>query len=215
MPIPARNHAAPLCLIESTLVILLFLPVSVMSAQSATQKVVTISFTDAVMHTNEAQRDFGVLQSKFAPREARLEALSNEIKGLQKVLGETGEKFDQAERNTRTEALAAKEKQLQRDEEDFRTDSQSEGQTAFQLVAKKVFDFLQDYAKQRGYSVVVERGTDASPIVWYAAGDADITDEVVSAYNAKSGVITPGPTDPAHPILNGPPIAPTPSQPHP
>jgi hypothetical protein len=38
---------------------------------------------------------------------------------------------------------------------------------------------------------VVERGSDASPVVWYSAGNLDITDALVKAYNAQSGVAAP------------------------
>jgi hypothetical protein len=57
---------------------------------------------------------------------------------------------------------------------------------------------------------VIDRGTDAAPIVWYAADDVDITAELIKAYNAKSGVPAPeqnpagaSPTGPEKP-LSGP-----------
>lgn len=192
-------------------VMALVLPSSIMLAQSPVPKIATVSFTDAVMQTNEAQRDFGELQSKFAPRQAKIDSLSKEVDNLRKVLSDSQEKLSDTERNSRIQTLSEKEKQLQREEEDYRNDSQSEGQTAFQLIAKKVFDFLQEYARQRGYSVVIERGSDTSPIVWYTGQDIDITTGLISAYNTKSEVPPPGATTHAHPTQ--PPDAPTPARP--
>jgi outer membrane protein len=78
-------------------------------------------------------------------------------------------------------------KQLQRQTEDLRQDSQAESQQVFQRVAQKVFEFLQTYAQQRGYSAVIERGSDTSPVVWYVADSLDITDQLIKAYDAQSG----------------------------
>ncbi len=196
-------------------VIVALLPTSILLAQVPLAKIATVSFTDAVMQTNEAQRDFGALQSKFAPRQAQIETLNKEIEDLRKLLSNPGENLSDADRSSRMQTLSAKEKQLQREEEDFRNDSQSESQAAFQVVAKKVFDFLQDYAKQRGYAVVIERGNDTSPIVWYAAQDIDITSGLISAYNIKSGVPAPGPSIHGNPSPTQPPNAPVPSKPRP
>ena len=86
----------------------------------------------------------------------------------------------------RQRSLESKEKQLQRQAEDFKNDSESESQQVFQRVAQKVYAFLQAYAQQHGYSAVIERGSDAAPVVWFAAADMDITDQLVKAYNAQS-----------------------------
>ena len=88
---------------------------------------------------------------------------------------------------TREQALENKEKQLQRQAEDFRNDSQSESQEVFQRVAQKVYAFLQAYSQQHGYSAVIERGSDAAPVVWYTASNMDITEQLVKAYDAQSG----------------------------
>lgn len=202
-------------LFKSTVELAVFLSALATWSQSSTPRIVTISFTDAVMETNEAQRDFSALQSKYIPRQSRIETLNKEVQDLQKLLSESGEKLSETERNSRVQALAEKEKQLQRDEVDLRNDSQSDGQAAFQLIAKKVFDFLQDYAKEKGYSVVIERGSDASPVVWFAAQDIDITGDLTSAYNEKSGVAAPMGVSPSRPKQSQPPNAPIPANPRP
>ncbi|MEA3004748.1 MAG: outer membrane protein, partial [Acidobacteriaceae bacterium] len=90
------------------------------------------------------------------------------------------------ERATRERSLETKQKELQRQAEDFKSDSQNESQQVFQKVAQKVYAFLQTYSQQHGYSAVIERGSDAAPVVWYAAGNLDITGDLIKAYNAQS-----------------------------
>ena len=158
----------------------------VASNPPAAQHIVTLSFNSAVLETAEAQRELGALQAKLAPRQAQLQSLNNEVEALRKQLTDAGDKLSDTEAATRERSLETKEKELQRQAEDFKNDSQNESQQVFQKVAQKVYAFLQTYSPQHGYSAVIERGSDTAPVVWYAAGNLDITDELIKAYNAQS-----------------------------
>lgn len=164
---------------------------SIPSTPSTTPNIVTVSFNAAVLQTAEAQRGLTALQTKFAPRQTQLKALSEEIESLRKQLQASADKLSDAESANRQQALSAKEKQLQRQAEDLRNDSDSDSQQIFQTVAQKVYAFLQTYAQQHSYAVVVERGSDAAPVVWYAAANLDITADLIKAYNAQSGNAAP------------------------
>ena len=176
---------------------------AVPTATSGAIKIATIAFNPAVFQTNEAQRDFAEVQKKFGPKEAELKTLGDEVDSLKKQIQAGGDKLSDEERSTRLKAIDVKEKQLQRNTEDAQNDFQTESGQAFQKVAEKVFNFMQDYAKQQGYTMVIDRGNAQAPIVWYADPSIDITAAVVTAYNTKSGV-------PAQPNANAP-NAPRPS----
>jgi outer membrane protein len=169
----------------------------------AAPKIATIAFNATVSQTNEFQRDFNEVQKKFAPKEAELKTLGDEVDSLKKQLQAAGDKLSEEERTNRLKAIDTKEKQLQRNAEDAQNDFQGESGQAFQKVAEKVFTFLQDYSKQSGYTLVVDRGNAQAPIVWYSDPSNDISEAVVTAYNTKSGV-------PAQPGANAP-NAPRPS----
>lgn len=164
-------------------------------AQDGLQRVAVISFTAAVMQTNEAKRDFGALQARFAPRKAELESLSREVDALRKQLSQANNALQSPEQASHAQTLSAKEKQLERAEEDFRNDAQSEEQEAFQRIAQKVDTFLHSYAERHGYSVVLDRGSsEAAPSVLYAIDSIDITRQVIAEYDAQSGVQAPIPS---------------------
>jgi outer membrane protein len=169
-------------------------------------KIVTVNFNAAVLQTTEEQRALSALQTKLAPRQAALKTLSDEVEALQKQVESAGNQQSDPEQATRARTLDSKERKLQRDAEDFKSDSQNESEQAFQQVAQKVYTFLQAYSQQHGYSAVIERGSDAVPIVWYVAADLDITDDLIKAYNAQAGV-SALPNDPSHRSL---PASPTP-----
>lgn len=164
------------------------------TAQPAASGIVSISFNAAVLRTAEAQRDLGALRTKYAPRQAQMKALNDEVGDLQKQLQANGDKLSDSERGTREQALANKEKQLQRDSEDYKNDTQADSQEVMQSVAQKLYAFVQTYAKQHGYSMVVERGSDANPVVWYVASNLDITEAVVKAFDAQPGAAPSAPT---------------------
>lgn len=176
------------------------------SGPQTPEKIVTVNFNAAVLQTTEERQALSALQTKLAPRQAALKRLSDEIEALQKQAESAGNQQSDPAQSTRARTLDSKERQLQRDAEDFKSDSQNESQQAFQQVAQKVYTFLQTYSQQHGYSAVIERGSDAAPVVWYVAADLDITDDLIKAYNAQAGV-SALPTDPAHRTL---PAAPTP-----
>ena len=178
-------------------------------APSTTPNIVTVSFNAAVLQTAEAQSQLTALQTKFAPRQTQLKTLSEEIESMRKQFQASVGKLSDAESASRQQALGAKEKQLQRQAEDLRNDSDSDSQQIFQTVAQKVYAFLQTYAQQHSYAVVVERGSDTAPVVWYAAANLDITTDLIKAYNAQSGSAAPAPENkstPAKPTSStGPP----------
>jgi outer membrane protein len=156
------------------------------SGPARPQNVATVNFNAVVLQTSEAQKSLSALQTRFAPREEHLKALNSEVEALRKQLSANSSVSD-AERTTRERSLESKERQLQREADDLKTDSQVESEQIFQRVAQQVYEYLQTYSQQHGYTVVIERGSDTNPVVWYAAANTDITDELIKAYNAQAG----------------------------
>jgi outer membrane protein len=168
-------------------------------SQAKPQSIVTVSFNTAVLQTAEAQKNLSALQARFAPKQKQLQALNDEVESLRKQLADPGANLSERERAARAQSLESKEKQLQREAEDFKGDSQSESEQVFQRVAQKVYAFLQTFSQEHGYSAVIERGSDAYPVVWYAAANLDITDELIRAYNAQAEGASSAPSNgPAH-----------------
>jgi outer membrane protein len=177
-------------------------------SQVKPQNIVTVSFNAAVLQTDEAKKSVSALEARYAPKQKQLQALNDKVESLRKQLADTSSNLSDVERATRARSLESKEKELQRQAEDFKSDSQSESQQIFQRVATKVYAFLQTFSQQHGYSAVIERGSDAYPVVWYAATNLDITDELIKAYNAQaegsSSAPANGPTHSASPKLSKP-----------
>jgi outer membrane protein len=153
---------------------------------------VTVAFNAAVLQTAEAKRAFGDLQAKFAPRQAHLEQLNGQVEALKKQINDNAASLSEADKSTKLGALDTQEHQLQREADEFKSDADTASQQAFQTVAQRLYAFLRDYAKQRAYILVIDRGSDAAPVVWYASANADITADLVKAYDLKAAATTSG-----------------------
>ncbi len=164
-------------------------------AAAVPAKIAVINFQLAVGQTNEGQRDIGDLQKKYLPKEATLKALSDEIDNLTKQLQAQGASLSEAERNSRAKTIDDKKKQLDRETEDLRNDGQQEMQDLYNNLASKVYDVLQSYAQQQGYTLVLDVSQQQTPVLYVNNGSI-ITKAVIDAYNLKSGV-PPPPAEPA------------------
>jgi outer membrane protein len=169
------------------------------AAPAGPAKIAVIAFQLAVAQTNEGQRAFADLQKKYAPKEAELKSLNDEINTLTKQLQDQGATLTDVERTNRAKAIDDKKKQLDRESDDLRSDGQQEMQDLYNSLAAKVYDVMQSYAEQQGYTLILDISQQQSPVL-YAATATNITKPVIDAYNLKSGV----PAPPAQPAAEAP-----------
>ncbi len=175
------------------------------AAPTAPAKIAVIAFQVAVAQTNEGQRNFADLQKKYDPKRQQLKVLSDEIDTMAKQLQAQGDKLSDAERASRAKIIDDKKKQLQRDAEDAQNDFQSEMQEVYNGLASKVYDVLASYAKQHGYTLVLDVAQQQNPVL-YASESTNITKEIIDDYNLKSGV--PAPPASALPAAPAPAVKP-------
>jgi outer membrane protein len=163
---------------------------------SSHQKIAVIMFQAAVARTNEGQRDFQNLEKKFAPKQEQLKQEGDQIDTLKKQLQAQSKTLSADARQEKVNEIQEKEKVLEQQVEDARSDFQTEMGTAFNSLAQKVGAVMTSYAQEHGYSVVLDASAQNSPVLW-ASPTTDITKAVVAAYNQKSGVPAPTPSAPA------------------
>lgn len=164
--------------------------------QAIPAKIALISFEQAVVATNEGQRAVADIQKKFEPQRSKIESQGAEINSLRQQLQALPANTPDAERASREKTLDTKEKQLQREGEDATTAYQSELQEAYGKVAQKVGQTAVKYAQDNGYTLMLNAGGNPqtpNPVLW-AMASTDITQAVVNAYNASSGIAPPPPS---------------------
>jgi len=166
------------------------------TAAATTTKIGVIDIQTAILATNEGQRDFNTLTTKFQPKQTELQNMSKEVDDLQKQLDTQGDKLNEDARANMVKQLESKKKTLQRTYEDAQNDFEAQKNDILKNLGNKVYSTLDKYAKDNNFSVIVDVSNPQSPVLW-AAQSTNITKAVVDAYNAVSGV--PAPPAPAAP----------------
>lgn len=160
------------------------------AAPAGPVKIAIIQFQQAVGATNEGQRDFAELRKKFEPKQTQLKTQSDEIDALKKQLQTQSATMSDGARADLTKQIDDKTKSLQRSAEDAQNDFQTEMGETYQKLAEKVYQVVQTYAAQGGYTLVLDASAQQSPVLWANQG-TDISQAVVQEYNTKSGIPAP------------------------
>jgi outer membrane protein len=152
------------------------------AGSSASGKVGIIGIRQAIVATAEGKQAQAELQSKFAPRQAELEGLTKQINDLQQRL-QTGQGKISQEEEARLTAQGQKlTSQLDRKRNEFQEDLNSEQGDVFDRIGRKMVDVLDRYARENGYSVVLDSSAQNSPIL-YASNQIDVTQDIVRLYD--------------------------------
>jgi outer membrane protein len=165
-------------------------PSAAPAALTGATRIAVINFQQAVGQTNEFQRDLADLRKKFEARETALQQLNTEIETDKKQLQSGSATIPDAERQAKLKSIDEKTKELQRKGEDLRNDEQEAGQDTFGQVANKVGAVMVDFSKAQGFGAVLDANQQNGSVLWAAQG-VDITEAVIQAYNAKSGIPAP------------------------
>lgn len=158
----------------------------------APTKVAIVQVQDAIVSTNDGQKELNALKARFTPKQNELKALNDEVEKLKKDLEMQGPKLSDEERASRVKALETKQKTLQRNYEDYQNETQQAQQDMLNRLGGKMMNVLDTYAKANGYTVVLDVSNPQTPVL-YASEATNITKQLVDAYNALS------PTPPAAP----------------
>ena len=179
------------------------------AAPAAGTRVGIISIQDAILATNEGQRDFEALGKKFEPRRTDLKSLNDEIDSFKKQLSTQGDKMNDDARNTLVKSIEQKQKSLTRSSEDAQNEFQSQQNEIAQRILQKMGPVIDKYAKENGFGLILDasRPWPEGQVLW-ANETVNITKGIIDGYNAASGVAAPSTPAPK-------PAAPKPAAPKP
>jgi outer membrane protein len=152
-------------------------------------KIGVISIQDAILATNEGQKDFETLGKKFEPKRTEIKSLSDEIDSMKKQLDAQGTKLNDDSRGTLVRQIESKQKTLSRTQEDAQNDFVGQQNEIAQKILQKMGPVIDKYAKDNGLSLIIDvsKPWPDGPILW-AGQSVDITRPIVELYNNQSGV---------------------------
>ncbi len=180
--------------------------------QAIPAKIALIAFEQAVVATNEGQRNVLDVQKKYEPKKAQIDSSAQELDSLKKQLQAAPATMTEDEKASRARTIDTKEKQLNRDAEDATTAYNTDLQEALGKVAQKVSVVMRDYCAKNGFTLLLDVGGQTSNVLWANQG-TDVSQAVVVAYNTTSGVAAPPPSAPGAAVRPRPATSTTPRAP--
>lgn len=178
------------------------LVVAVVRAQSpaaspaAPSKVGVISIRGAIGNTAEGKQAQAELQSAFAPRQTEIENMNKQINDLRQRLAACEGKCSQDEIQRLTTQGQRLTQQLDRKNTEFNEDSQAALSDVMDRIGRKMVDVLDRYARENGYTLVLDSSSPNTPIL-FNSSQIDVTNDIVrlydQAYPVKTGGAQPKP----------------------
>jgi len=149
----------------------------------AAQPGTRIGVVDIQQVLNQSQKGVAMkqkLDQERAARQRELDARQQELMKLQAEFEKQAPLLSEQAKRERSEALQRKVRDVRRIAEDANRDFDKRVREAEMDITREIFGIVQEYGKDQGFSVILERST-----LVYAAPVVDITAEVVKRYDAK------------------------------
>jgi len=121
----------------------------------------------------QLEKERAAIQKDMDGRRVELEKLRDEIE-------KKGALMTADARREKQEVFARKRRDAARMMDDFQKELEKKEQSLLQRVLQDLSGVIEKVGKDRGYYMIVEK---RGASVLYASPDADLTDEVISAYN--------------------------------
>jgi outer membrane protein len=181
-----------------------------LTAQAQQGKFAIINIQGAIISTKDGQAAAAKLNSETAPKKKQLEQRQNEINALQDQLNKGQNTMSDSAKADLYKNIEAKKKSLQREVEDAQADLEAEQNKILQQLGAKVMAVIERYAKDNGYTMVVDVGSQNTPVI-YASPSIDITKEIIELYDKSTASNAPAPTPAAPKPAAATPAAPKPA----
>jgi outer membrane protein len=171
-------------------------------------KIATLNIEQAIFASNEGQRDFQELTKKFEPKQGELKGKAEEIDSMKKQLSAQQDKLNDESRDKLVKQIESKQKLFDRSTQDAQEDYQNQQGEIGNRILTKMAPVIQKYVVDNGYGLVFDT-SQAWPRgnVIVSGPSMDITQQIVEAYNAQSGVAAPAagstPAKPVKPATTG------------
>ncbi len=176
-------------------------------AQTAAQpnKVGVIHFEGAISSTQQGQKALTDLQARYAPKQKELEKRQTDLAAKREQLNKGATTMSDEAKAKLTTEIDQLTRALSRDLDDAQNDYQQDVDRLLQEFYPRIKVVLDKYAKDNGYSVILDIGSQQTPVV-YMSDAVDMTTEVVALYDKANPVpggvaATPPAKPPAPPAV--------------
>ena len=173
---------------------------------AAPTKVGIINIQAAIVSTKDGQKAAQDMEAKFGPKRKEMESKQGEINALRDQLQKGQNTMSEEAKSKLSRDIDAKTKSFNREAEDAQAELEQEQQRVFNALGQKLLAVLDKYAKDNGYSLVLDVSQQPNPVM-FAANTIDLTQEVIKLYDANAPSAGAAPSGAVKPVMTPPPAA--------
>lgn len=141
-----------------------------------------VDLQTVITQSKEGQAAMDKVKAEAAEKQKEINARENEIKQMDADLQKQASALSEAAKKDREEEIRRKLRDLKRITEDVNRDlAKREGEMVNDLL-RDLTTVIRDYGKEKGYTLIVEKGQSG---VIYGSDAADLTKEILERYNAR------------------------------
>ena len=148
-------------------------------------KVGIIHIQNAIISTKDGQKAAAELTARFAPKKADLEKKQSAIAQLQDQLRKGSNTMSEEAKQKLMREIDQTTKSLNRETEDDNAELEQEQGKIMQELGQRMMAVMDKYAKDNGYSMILDVSSAQSPVL-YAASAIDITQDIIALYDKNS-----------------------------
>ncbi|MBI3779859.1 MAG: OmpH family outer membrane protein [candidate division NC10 bacterium] len=156
------------------------------SESRATDSPVKVGFVDiqaVIAQSKEGQAARNKVAAEAAEKQKEISAKEGEIKQMDAELQKQSPILSDAAKKEREEEIRRRLRDLKRLTEDFNRDLAKRETELINDLLRDVTAVIRDYGKEKGYSLILEKGQGG---VIYGSDPADLTKDILERYNARS-----------------------------
>ena len=169
------------------------------AAAAAPVKIAVINVRNAIVATAEGKQAQALLQSQFAPKQNELQGMQKQIEDLQRRMSEGARTLSEDEKTKMQRQGELLTRRLQRNNDDLNEELNGAQGEIVDGIGRKMLEVLDRYARENGYTIVLDTSAQGSPVV-YGSSQVDVTNDIVrlydQAYPVKSGAAAPAASAP-------------------
>lgn len=156
------------------------------SFAQASNKVGVINFQSAIMGTKDGQKAEAQLEQEFTPRKKEFDSRQSEIGQLQDQLSKGGTLMSDDKRTEVAREIDEKKRHLQHDMQDAQEQLNQAEQKALGEIYQRMQAVLIKYAKDNGYTLILDDGNQQTSPILFAASAIDVTQDIIALYDKNS-----------------------------
>lgn len=143
-------------------------------------KIGVVDFRRVVVGSAKGKATTAAIESQFGPRSKALEAKRKQLEAMEQDFIKNAAVMNETSRQQKAEQIDKMKKDLTRSAEDFQYELKKKDYELTQQILGEIEGIVKSIGQSGGYTMIVD-----STVLMYASPSADLTDQVIKAYDAK------------------------------